>query len=373
MRYSIALFVLLQGLVSAAYANHTPSTNTADWYDGTWIAPDAAAIPNTSQGDMIRYGKLLLTETYKYLGAESSMPFTHNKLSCSNCHLDNGTAAFGTPWAVVWYKYGAGGKGPYAPRSDVYLDMPNRINDCMKRSMFGTPLPRDSYEMTSMVEYMKWLATGMQVTDWTKVVGQSTIKVSDMTRAADPVRGKVVFEENCAHCHGYTGDGVWDENTKKYIYPAVWGPHSFSNGAGMYRLRTAVGFIKGNMPYGWANPSDTTHQLSSADSWDAMAYVISNDRPQFPQYLSDWSGYRPSDCMPNWLLKAVDAGYEWSYPRIKPDGKRTGDTTYPTEWSADQHKYGPWQALLSEQTTLQKAYLAATPLPVYPNCVPFEM
>lgn len=370
--YLFALTLLLLSSLGVAFANHVASTNPANWYDGTWIAPDESTIPNTTQGDMIRYGKLLLTETYKYLGAQSSMPYSGNKLSCSNCHLDKGTAAFGNPWAVVWYKYGAGGQGPYSARSNRYLDMPNRINDCMLRSMNGKELPRDGYEMNSMVEYMKWLATGMQITDWTKVVGQGSIKVSDMTRAADPVRGKTVYEENCALCHGYTGEGVWDAAAMKFIYPAVWGANSFNNGAGMFRLRTAIGFIKGDMPYGWANPSDTTHQLSAEDSWDAMAYIISNSRPQWSGYLTDWSGYRPSDCMPNWLLKQVETGYEWYYPRIKPDGKRTGDTTYPTEWSGVQHAYGPWQSLLSEQTTLQNAYLAISPRPVYPNCVPFE-
>lgn len=349
------------------------SADYACWYEGTWVAPSEAAIPNDATGDMIRYGKLLLTETYKYLGQGSTMPYTNNKLSCSNCHLDEGRAAHGQPWAVVWYKYGAGGQGPYSARSNRYLDMKNRIHDCMQRSMFGTQLPDTSYEMNSMIEYMKWMATGLQVADWNLVTskGASNISVASLTRAADPVRGKTVYEDNCAACHGYTGDGVLDSVNKKYIYPALWGPNSFSHGAGMFRLRTAVGFIKGNMPYGWANASDATHQLSVDDAWDSMAYVLSNARPLWSGYLTDWNYFRPSDCMPNWMLKTVDAGYDNYFPRVEVTGVLSGNTTYPQKYTAAKHMYGPWSDMLSLQTAMQNAYLAITPRPVYPSCREF--
>lgn len=106
---------------------------------------------------------------------------------------------------------------------------------------------------------------------------------------------------------------MWDADAKKYVYPAVWGPNSFNNGAGMYRLRTSVGFVQGNMPYGWANAGDSRAQLSDADSWDVMAYVISNDRPVWSGYLTDWSGYTPTNCMPNWARKPVDADAPTSF------------------------------------------------------------
>lgn len=373
MRYIIAFLALIGGGISGAQA--APSSNTADWFIDpatgvlTWIAPSEASIPNDATGNMIRYGKLLLTETYKYLGAESSVAYSGNRISCSNCHMDSGTTAFGTPWAVVWFKYGAGGPGPYSPRSDRFLDMKNRIHDCMLRSMNGRQLPDDSYELNSMIEYMKWLSSGMQITDWTKVVGQGNIKVSDLTRPTDPVRGKTIYEDQCAACHQSDGGGVWDADGKKYVYPAVWGPNSFTNGAGMYRLRTSVGFIRGNMPYGWANASDPLRQLSAADAWDVMAYVISNDRPAYSGYLSDWSGYTPTNCMPNWVRKTVDAGYPNYFPRVKPDGTLTGDLTYPAKYAPDQHKYGPWAAMITEQTNLQNQYLVAPNTP--PNCQPW--
>ncbi|MEK7415056.1 MAG: c-type cytochrome [Planctomycetota bacterium] len=388
MRYLVAIpfAFLLQTAVGTAEAFTGVCKDSADyacWYEGTWVAPSEAAIPNTATGDMIRYGKLLLAETYKYLGDYDGKPapynttalrITRNKISCTNCHLDDGKAAHGQPWAVVWYKYGAGGQGPYSTRSNRYLDMANRIHDCTIRSMHGNKqLVDGGYEILSMIEYMKWLATGLQVADWNLVTskGASNISAGSLTRAADPVRGKTVYEDNCAACHGYTGDGVFDSAANRYIYPAVWGPNSFNHGAGMFRLRTAAGFIKGNMPYGWANASDPTRQLSTADTWDAMAYVLSNDRPLWANYLIDWNFFRPSDCMPNWVNKIVDAGYANYFPRVEPTGILSSNTTYPQKYPDTKHMYGPWSDMLTLQTSMQNAYLAITPRPVYPACKEF--
>jgi len=386
------LLILILGAAGTAVANHAVSPNPEDWWRGSngvmqYVAPDEATIPNTDLGNSIRYGKQILEETYKTLGPDSGLPYSYvnSRLSCTNCHMESGRAAYGQPWAVVWYKYGAGGQGPWSARSNQYLNMKNRIHDCTQRSMNGTRLPDDSYQLNSMIEYMKWLSTGMKVAYSSVNHGNNNIAapvVAELTRAADPVRGKTVYEETCAFCHGVDGEGVWDESAKNYIYPAVWGPYSFNVGAGMYRLRTAVGFIKGNMPYGWTNATDTSHQLSNEDAWDSMAYVISKDRPAWSASLEDWQYYQPSNCAPNWTLKAtqLDAGYESYYPRIKPDGTLTGDLSYPAKYSPEKHKYGPWrnpgEDMVAEMTAIKSSYdtyyAAANPKPVYPGCSPFE-
>ena len=83
-------------------------------------------------------------------------------------------------------------------------------------------------------------------------------------------------------------------------------------------------------------------------------------------YLTDWSSYTPTDCMSNWVRKFPDAGYEYYFPRVKPDGTLTGDVAYPAKYTADQHKFGPWGDMFTDQAALQKAYLAAPNTP--PNC-----
>jgi len=369
-RYVIALFVLILVTVVTAQAKKPePPPPPEDGFAGTWIAPDEADIPNTPEGDMIRYGKLLLTETYKYLGAESAMPIIGSKVACTNCHLDNGTAAYGGPWSVVSLKYAD--PGIFSSRTNEYRNVPVRINGCMQRSMNSIDsrqLPEDSYEMQSIIAYFDWLATGMQVDDWRLVEGQGFVKaLPDMDRAADPVRGRQLYEKQCLPCHGNNGEGVWNPDTQAYVFPALWGPDTFNNGAGMYRLRTGVRFVKGNMPYGRVDATNPESQLSDEDAWDVMSYVISEERPAYIYHESDWSGVGP-DGVPNWMKKRVDAGYSIYFPRsdyndyIAACSTVEPDTSYPQVFTAAQHKYGPWADMLQLQRDIRSAYEA--------NCLP---
>ncbi len=350
--------------ISAIAQAGKPPPPPEDGFEGTWIAPNEADIPDTPEGDMIRYGKKLLTETYKYLGAESAMHITGNKLACSNCHLDEGKAAYAGPWSVVSYKYAD--PGIFSSRTNEYRNVPIRINGCMQRSMNsidGRQLPEDSYEMQSMIAYFDWLATGMQVDDWTQVKGQGFIQVPDMARAADPVRGREIYLEQCMPCHGENGQGVWDHNTQSFIYPALWGPDSFNNGAGMNRLRTGVRFVKGNMPYGRSDATKPETQLSIEDAWDVMAYVITQDRPAYFNHLTDWSGVGP-DGAPNWMKKRVDAGYPVFFPRsnyqeyIDSCSTAEPDVRYPQVFPVVEHLYGPWVDMLQLQDEIKAAYKA---------------
>lgn len=352
-RYCYMLLCLLLISAQAQSADQHNGAAAVDGFEGTWVAPREADIPNTPEGDRIRYGKLLLSETYKYLGAQSATPYTGNKLSCSNCHLGVGTVAYGGTWAVASPKYA--GKGVYSSRSNEYRTLPIRINGCMQRSMASPnaiQLPENSEEMQSMIAYFDWLSTGIQVADWRLVKGQGFIKVTDMARAADPVRGQAIYHNQCARCHGQNGQGVWNQMTQSYRYPALWGADSFNNAAGMNRVRTGVGFVKGNMPLGKAVPTDTTTQLSGEDAWDVMAYVVSHDRQRYVYELGDWSGVGP-DGVPNWIRKKVDAAYPNYYPR----SDLTDNLLLPAKFSPNQHKYGPWAQMLSLQKTLINAAL----------------
>lgn len=56
-----------------------------------WKAPDESTIPNNLFGDMVRYGKALVHETYKYIGPEVNDPkmrYAGNNLACSSCHQE---------------------------------------------------------------------------------------------------------------------------------------------------------------------------------------------------------------------------------------------------------------------------------------------
>jgi thiosulfate dehydrogenase len=90
-------------------------------------------------------------------------------------------------------------------------------------------------------------------------------------------RGKVVFEAQCALCHGADGLGLRTDRDHQQ-FPPLWGPEAYNWGAGMHRVNTAAGFIKANMPLGKAD-------LSDQESWDVAAYINSKPRPQDPRQV----------------------------------------------------------------------------------------
>lgn len=385
----IGVFGLFPGSARAASndsncANPDPAVN---WYGGTYICPDEAAIPPPDADGDIRYGKELLTNTYKYLTQLGVVPGygTGNQLSCTNCHIEEGRA-FGTgSWATVYYKYGGGDQyvapslGNYSARINQYLTRVGRIQDCLQRSMNAQTnvLAADSLEMKSMIAYLKWLSTGVQwvskggiVPDGNWQAVKTTPTQAILSRAANPVRGEVVYAENCAACHGSDGEGLWNPAKQVYIFPALWGPRSFNTGAGMWRIRTGAPWVRANMPYGWANASDPTRQLSLDDAYDVMSYVVYQDRPLWWNYLNDWNcqpvGGRVCDKVvngvaiglpdgvPDWMRKPPDASYQVVYPRVDATGHYTHDTGPGTSqvFPDAQHKYGPWGPILTLQTQI---------------------
>ena len=139
----------------------------------------------------------------------------------------------------------------------------------------------------------------------------------ELDRAADPERGRSLYANACAVCHGPDGSGVrrsLPTTDLGYMMPPLWGADSFNDGAGMSRLITAANFIHFNMPHGadYLNP-----QLSPVDAWDIAAYVISQPRPRKAGLDRDF---------PDLLEKPVDVPYG----------------PYADAFSAQQHKYGPF-------------------------------
>jgi thiosulfate dehydrogenase len=333
---------------ATSWLNVTPD----DGYGGTWVKPAESTIPNNAEGDMIRYGRELMTKTHYYFNVLGVVPgySTGNDLNCTSCHVGEGTVALSSPFSAVYPKYVAGTQ--YFPRSGKYLNNEGRIQGCLKRSMNAQTqtLPETGYEMQSMVAYFKWLATGMKVANWTQVKGQGFPSVPLLTRPVDPVRGQVVYETYCASCHGTDGLG---STVAGVVVPPVWGSRSFNDGAGMFRPRTAITFIRANMPLGKAVPTDPTTWLSLEDAWDVTAYVVYQNRPVFFNLANDWptNHVSPIDGVPDWVRKAPDAWYAPYYPRW--DGAHyTYDTAYPQIYNENKHKYGPWQDMLSLQTKM---------------------
>jgi thiosulfate dehydrogenase len=225
--------------------------------------------PAMSDGELIAYGYRLVTQTFAVIGPEAADPakrFAGNNLSCQNCHLDGGTNRAGLPLVGVAKTY-----PKFSTRDNRVLSLPERLNDCMTRSMNGRPLPEDSREMKALVAFMQFIG------DPAPVLPEP---VPTPPQPADAARGAEVFGTVCAACHQPDGQGVRIGSVndgRGYRFPPLWGPDSFNDGAGMDHFQHAVDFVRRNMPRG----VDPLHpQLTLQQAWDVVAYLKTMPRPK---------------------------------------------------------------------------------------------
>ncbi|MDJ0367595.1 c-type cytochrome [Hymenobacter sp. H14-R3] len=269
-------------------------------------APDTATIPRTAAGREIRYGRQLIAHTAQYLGPQGTVAHLTNGMNCQNCHLQAGTQGFANNYLAVAATY-----PKLRARSGTTVDVAQRVNDCLERSLNGRALPDSSRELRAMVAYVKWLGTG--IPKGKKVYGTGFVKLAYLDRATDPVVGKAVFASKCQSCHGPTGQGQPLADGPGYQYPPLWGPHSYNDGAGMFRVSNLAKYVKAAMPFG----ATFDHaQLTNKQAWDVAAFVNSQPRPHLPT---------PRD---------------WPDIRKKPADHPFGP--YADAFSERQHKYGPW-------------------------------
>ncbi|MDY0219942.1 MAG: cytochrome c peroxidase [Desulfobacterium sp.] len=285
---------------------------------GAWVVPLMKDIRQAEEGDLIRYGALLLTDTYAQLGTgakDEKMRFSGNSLNCTSCHQDNGTKQFGLPWMGVSQMY-----PQYRGREDKVAGLEERINGCFERSMNGKAMAVDSREMKAMVAYINWLSKDMPK----NVFGLVTPKFEGPNRKADVKKGEQMYNRFCMSCHGKNGDGyqsISAGGSGSHVAPALWGANSYNNGAGMNRVLTNAAFVHSNMPLGtvWNHPAITIE-----DSYDVAAYLSSKERPQM-------------------------SGLEKDYPKLE---KKAVDCPYPPyadDFSQEQHQYGPFQPIKAAQ------------------------
>jgi len=297
---------LAVGLIIAAVGFGAPSAVAA----ASWTIPDIDTLPNDADGQLIRLGRDLTVATYAHIGphvADRSKRYAGNNLSCQSCHLEAGTKRYGLPFVGVF-----GDFPQYRAREGRIGTLEDRVNGCMTRSMNGRPLPDDSTEMRAFVAYIKFLSTGG------KQDGRGSAKLAELARAADPVHGKAIYAQICVACHGPDGQGKRRPGVATgYEFPPSWGRDSFNDGAGMNRLISAAAFIHSNMPNGttWQAPA-----LSTEDSWDVAAYVISQGRPRKADLDQDF---------PKRLEKPADASYG----------------PFADGFPVEQHRFGPFDPI----------------------------
>lgn len=244
--------------------------------DGAFPGWTDEALPAGPVGEAIALGQRVLTHT-----PQNAAAYSGNALSCTNCHLNAGRMPYSSPWVGVWGVF-----PEFRSRNARLNSMQDRINDCFERSMNGRALPMDSPEMLGILAYMQWLSRGVPTGLSVKGRGFQRIK---SPQPPDEERGKQVYAQKCASCHGPDGQGLYGADGVT-VYPPLWGPKSFNIGAGMGRLNTAAAFVKANMPFGLGGT------LSDQEAFDVAAYFTRQPRPDYAGKSADWAnGGKPAD------------------------------------------------------------------------------
>lgn len=182
-----------------------------------WRSPDINSIAQTSDGELIKYGRELIMRTSYYIGPQGVKGNFSNGMNCGNCHLEGGSKRFGNNYATVAATY-----PKFRSRSGTIETVSKRINDCLQRSLNGKPLDESSPEMMAMVRYILWV--GKDVSRGELVNGAGLKELSLLTTEADSANGLNIYVAYCKQCHGANGEGIRDTTGRNYWqYPPLWG------------------------------------------------------------------------------------------------------------------------------------------------------
>ena len=240
-------------LILAALAGCSARTTTPQPVAPTPFV--AAPIPAGAQGQQVRLGKLIFDQTPKYAPS-----YVGNQYTCSDCHLQSGTAAYASPMIDLAQNFPA-----FSQRAGHIITLQQRIQECFTRSEDGQPPPVDGTVMNALVAYVNWLSAGG--IKGRSYVGRGLVPVPGLK--GDPLNGRIIYARQCAPCHGDHGAGV------PHVLPPMWGPSSYNDGAGMNKPPKMAAFLLRNMPQ---NHPGT---LSPQDAFDVATFIHSMPHPAF--------------------------------------------------------------------------------------------
>ncbi|HKO81193.1 MAG TPA: c-type cytochrome [Chitinophagaceae bacterium] len=284
--------------------------------DSTWIPP-SLFVDNQLEGEdrkMVIYGEDIIANTARYFGPHGSVAPITNGMNCQNCHLNAGRKNWGNNYSAVYSTY-----PKFRDRSGTMETIYKRVSDCFERSLNGIAPDSNSKEYQAIYAYIKWV--GQDVKKGEKPMGSGIEKLPFMDRAADTIKGKLVYTAQCQSCHGENGEGQISLNNISYEYPPLWGKHSYNDGAGLFRLSNFAGYIKINMPFKQSTRDNP--KLTTEEAWDVAAYVNSQPRPK-KDLSKDW---------PDISKKPFDHPYG----------------PYTDGFDDAQHKYGPYAPIIAKQ------------------------
>lgn len=261
-RVDLIIGLVVVGICMAALAAWTaltrplgPTSVFTTSHHPAWRPPDPATIPPGPAGDEIRFGRQVFSNTPR-LAPE----YTGAKLSCSDCHMNEGTQPFALPMIGLSSIYPR-----YMKRAGRAVSLEERIQQSFVRSENGSPPPLASPVMKGLVAYIEWLSPpgAGEKPFW----GRGLMPLA--VRKPNIERGAKIFRAQCMVCHGRQGQGVIAE------MPRLWGADSFNDGAEMADVSTMARFVQHNMPKTHAG------SLTAQEAYDVAGFIESHPRPAF--------------------------------------------------------------------------------------------
>jgi thiosulfate dehydrogenase len=140
------------------------------------------------------FGHKIVMETNRYAAR-----YAGNGLACTSCHLKGGTQPDGFPLNV------AGVYPKWRSKNGVRNGIGLRIRDCFLYSLNGIMPPEESAEVQAVAAYINYLSEGEVIGRPPKGWGVPTLP--DTGADPNPPRGQVVYQRECAVCHGANGLG----------------------------------------------------------------------------------------------------------------------------------------------------------------------
>ena len=126
-----------------------------------WQVPEITSIADNAEGAEIKLGKSIFVDTYRYIGPDVkdvSKRYARTNMDCQNCHLKAGTLKYVFGLIGTYTRY-----PEMDTRSGKVINIQERINNCLMRSMNGKPMPEDSKEMKELKKRLEKLEVENQI------------------------------------------------------------------------------------------------------------------------------------------------------------------------------------------------------------------
>jgi thiosulfate dehydrogenase len=264
---SAIVLIVIAVLISLRFSASNAEEIKPDSSDDSPRVPsiDELVIPDGPMGDVIRLGRELVEDTVHHPLTKS---YVRNSLNCTSCHLENGTHPRAATFIGIATAYPA-----YSPREKRVITLEDRVLNCFMRSCNGVRPPLGSRPSVAITAYITWLSSNQPIAmNPLRPLGPYAVKGLNIdVNQGNADRGKKLYSDRCASCHGDDGQGDGDG-------PPVWGDMSYNDGAGLAGDVKLASWLKVSMP-----PDE--EDLTVAEALDIASYVNSHPRPKFK--LSD--------------------------------------------------------------------------------------